>query len=71
MYYKGLKCMEATKASVIATFEPVVAAVFAFILFGEKFSLPGYIGSTMVIAAVFIVIMTGTHASRTTIKDKV
>ncbi|BDQ35634.1 DMT family transporter [Pseudodesulfovibrio portus] len=62
MYYAGLKRMEATHASIIATFEPVVAAVLAFLLFGEKFSLPGYLGSTLIIGAVFLVIMTGRKA---------
>jgi len=69
VYYAGLKRMEATRASVIATFEPVVAATFAFILFGEKFSLLGYIGSSMIIAAVLIVVFTGARPSRATTED--
>ncbi len=63
-YYAGLKRLEATRASVIATFEPVVAAVFAYCLFGEKFSLLGYVGSCLIIAAVFMVVMSGSKASR-------
>ncbi|MDC0336191.1 DMT family transporter [Pseudodesulfovibrio sp.] len=63
-YYAGLKRLEATRASVIATFEPVVAAMFAFLLFGEKFSLLGYAGSCLIIAAVFMVVMSGSKASR-------
>lgn len=62
-YYAGLKRLEATRASVIATFEPVVAAVFAYILFGEKFSMLGYLGSCMIIAAVFLVVLSGTRPS--------
>lgn len=58
VYYAGLKRMEATHASVIATFEPVVAAAFAYILFGEKFSLPGYFGSSLIIVAVLLVVLT-------------
>jgi len=64
-YYAGLKRLEATKASIIATFEPVVAAVFAYLLFGEKFSLFGYAGSSLIIVAVFMVVMSGTKAART------
>ena len=64
VYYAGLKRMEATHASVIATFEPVVASLFAYILFGEKFSLPGYIGSSMILAAVILVVLSGSKASR-------
>lgn len=64
-YYAGLKHLEATKASIIATFEPVVAAVFAYLLFGEKFSLFGYAGSSLIIIAVFIVVMSGSRSDRT------
>jgi len=63
-YYAGLKLLDATHASVIATFEPVVAAVFAYLLFGETFSSFGYLGSCMVIAAVFLVVLSGTRAAR-------
>lgn len=64
VYYAGLKRMEATHASIIATFEPVVAAVFAYALFGETFSLAGYLGSCLIIGAVFLVIMTGKKSPR-------
>ncbi|WP_243546768.1 DMT family transporter [Pseudodesulfovibrio tunisiensis] len=56
-YYAGLKRLEATKASVIATFEPVVAATLAFALFGERFTLSGYVGSALIISAVFLVVL--------------
>lgn len=69
-YYAGLKRLEATKASIIATFEPVVAAVAAFLLFGETFSLFGYVGASLIILAVFLVILTGSKASRTTKKKE-
>lgn len=59
VYYAGLKRMEATRASVIATFEPVVASVAAYFLFGEKFSMLGYMGSTLIIGAVLLVVLTG------------
>ncbi len=64
VYYAGLKRMDTTHASVIATFEPVVAAVFAYILFGEKFSMLGYAGSSLIIIAVLMVVMAGSKASR-------
>jgi len=64
-YYAGLKRLEATYASVIATFEPVVAAVFAYLLFDEHFSLSGYAGSCLIIAAVFLVVMSGSKTSHT------
>jgi len=61
VYYAGLKRMDATHASVIATFEPLVAAVLAYALFGEKFSLLGYAGSSLIIAAVLMVVLSGSR----------
>ena len=69
VYYAGLKRMEATHASVIATFEPVVAAVFAYVLFGEKFSLPGYFGSSLIIMAVLLVILTKRKAPQPAVQE--
>lgn len=63
-YYAGLRRLEATRASVIATFEPVVAAIFAFLLFGETFTLFGYVGSCLIIAAVIMVVLSGSKPSR-------
>lgn len=68
-YYAGLKRMEATHASVIATFEPVVAALFAYALFGETFSLPGYLGSLLIIGAVLLIILTNKKAPQTVAKE--
>lgn len=64
VYYAGLKRMDATHASVIATFEPLVAAVLAFILFGEKFSMLGYAGSSLIIVAVLMVVLSGQRTRR-------
>ncbi|KAB1440383.1 DMT family transporter [Pseudodesulfovibrio senegalensis] len=58
-YYAGLKRLDATHAAVIATLEPVVASIMAFTLFGESFGVWGYGGSTLIIAAVLIVVMGG------------
>jgi drug/metabolite transporter (DMT)-like permease len=64
VYYAGLKRMDATHASVIATFEPLVAAVLAYSLFGEKFSLLGYAGSSLIIAAVLLVVLSGSRTRK-------
>ncbi|MDD4730729.1 MAG: EamA family transporter [Desulfovibrio sp.] len=58
-YYAGLKRLEATRAAVLATFEPLVAAVLAYIFFGERFGAWGYAGSILILAAVFIVVVGG------------
>ncbi|EGB13451.1 protein of unknown function DUF6 transmembrane [Pseudodesulfovibrio mercurii] len=65
VYYAGLKRLDATHASVIATFEPLVAAVLAYLLFGEQFSLLGYAGSSLIIAAVLLVVLSGSRPRKT------
>ena len=55
-YYVGLKHLEAGRAAITATLEPVVAAVVAYFWWGELFSPLGYVGATMILAAVAIMI---------------
>ena len=55
-HYAGLKRLEATRASVIATFEPVVAALLAYVCFGEALSAPGLFGGAIIIAAAVAVV---------------
>jgi DME family drug/metabolite transporter len=43
----------------------LVAAVLAYALFGEKFSLLGYAGSSLIIAAVLMVVLSGTRGRKT------
>ena len=57
VYYAGLKEMEATSASVIATIEPVVAALLAWWWWNEKFDLTGYLGSALILSAVLFIVM--------------
>ncbi|MCD4675928.1 MAG: DMT family transporter [Desulfobacula sp.] len=55
-YYQGLKYLEAGKASIVATLEPVVAAVTAYIFLGEYFTILGYTGAGLIILAVIATI---------------
>lgn len=55
-YYTGLKYLEPTRAVVTATFEPVLAAIFAFLIWGELFSPAGYLGAFFILAGVLIMI---------------
>ncbi|WP_320005783.1 EamA family transporter [Maridesulfovibrio sp.] len=57
VYYAGLKTLEPTAASVIATIEPVVAAILAWLWWNESFDWTGYIGSALIIAAVLMMVM--------------
>jgi DME family drug/metabolite transporter len=55
-YYLGLKYLEAGKASIAATIEPVVAAVAAYVIFGEYFTSLGYVGAVVIISALVLTI---------------
>ena len=55
-YYAGLKRLPATRASVVATLEPVVANLFAFLLFREVLSLWAYMGAGLVLLAVVLTV---------------
>ena len=55
-YYQGLKYLEAGRASIVATLEPVVAALSAYVFLGEYFSITGYFGAVLIIAAVLATI---------------
>ena len=59
LYYAGLKRLEATRAAVVATLEPVMAAILAYALFGERFGVVGYLGSALIIASVLATIWDG------------
>ena len=55
-HYAALRYLEAGRASIAATLEPVVAAVVAFFWWGEFFSPAGYIGSGLIITAVILMV---------------
>lgn len=54
-YTKGLNAVESSRASIIATVEPVVASLLGFLIFNEKLSIWQYFGILLVIFAVIIV----------------
>jgi len=56
-YYNGLKYLEAGRASIVATIEPVVAAIAAYLIFGEYFTGLGYLGAACIIVAVIATIL--------------
>ena len=55
LYTKGLQSVETSRASIIATVEPVVAALLSFVVFQEKLNAWQYLGIIMVLLAVIIV----------------
>lgn len=56
-YYIGVRSLEASRAAITATLEPVVAAVVAFFWWGEAFGIAGYIGSALILGAVALVVL--------------
>ncbi len=58
-YYLGLRRLEASRASITATLEPVVAALVAYFWWGERFGIIGYLGSVLIITAVILVVWDG------------
>lgn len=56
LYYTGLKYIEAGRASIVATMEPVVAGLAAWYWWGEYFTLTGYAGAVLIISAVIVVV---------------
>jgi drug/metabolite transporter (DMT)-like permease len=55
LYTKGLSKLEPSKASLIATLEPVVASIIGFTVFNETVTLSKIIGILLVIAALMII----------------
>jgi len=58
-YSAGLRRLAATKASVTASLEPVVAAALAALFFGEQFSSLAIVGGLLVLGAVVTTSLSG------------
>ncbi|MGE4298193.1 MAG: DMT family transporter [Desulfovibrionaceae bacterium] len=63
-YCAALKRLAATRVAVVANLEPVIAAVMAFVWWGEYFSLVGYLGGALVLAGVGIMMWEGRRVAR-------
>lgn len=50
-YYSGLRSLEASRAVLVATIEPVVAAALAAALYGERLGLLGVGGAALILVA--------------------
>ncbi len=53
-YYTGLKRVEASRAVLVATVEPVVAATLAALLFGERFGPWGLVGAGLILLSALL-----------------
>lgn len=57
LYSTGLEYMESSKASILASVEPVVSALFGVTVFHERLSLWGVLGIGMVLGAIAVLNM--------------
>jgi drug/metabolite transporter (DMT)-like permease len=55
LYTRGLSYLETSRASIVATLEPIVAALFGIFIFGEPVTPFKLLGILSVISAVFII----------------
>lgn len=64
LFGKGLASLDASTATTLSLFEPIVAAVLAVAVVGERLSMLGWSGALLVIACLFV-LSTGKQASQT------
>lgn len=55
LYYMGIEYLRSTRASVVATLEPISAGIFSFILLGEVLTPWQIFGGLLVIASIIII----------------
>lgn len=65
VYYAGLKRLSATRTAIVATLEPVLAAALAYVWWGERFDVSGYLGSALILGAVLCTILGKPAGQRT------
>lgn len=53
-FFSGASILGATRASMITLFEPALAALFAWLIFGENFSLVQWFGFAVVLTSLFM-----------------
>ncbi len=64
VYAAGLRRLEASRASVIATSEPVIAGILAHVWWGERFGAMGYVGAVLILVAVLVMTLSGRGVTR-------
>ncbi|HVU15181.1 MAG TPA: EamA family transporter [Phototrophicaceae bacterium] len=54
MFQAGLRSVSATAASIISMLEPMVAALLAWLIFGETLALAGIVGALLLVASIIL-----------------
>ncbi|MPN09844.1 hypothetical protein SDC9_157136 [bioreactor metagenome] len=52
---KSLQYIESGKASIVASVEPVIASILAFIIFGELFEIPQLVGIVLIMSSIILI----------------
>ncbi|MFJ5757749.1 DMT family transporter [Neobacillus sp. NPDC093182] len=55
LYTKGLEKMESSKASIIATVEPVAATLLSVFLYNENFGILQFVGTVIILLSVILI----------------
>ena len=66
LYFKGMERIRATRASIAATWEPVIAGLTAYLVLGEVLSPLQVLGGMSVIAAIFVLQLSRERAAPST-----
>ena len=64
VYYAGLRYLEATRAAITATLEPVMAGLIAYFWWHEVFTVWGYCGSGLILASVVMIVWESARSPR-------
>ncbi len=56
-YYYALEALDASKVAIVATLEPVMAAMLAYFWWAEHFTWLGYVGGIFILTGVFLTIL--------------
>ena len=63
LFLSGMRSTPATIASIFTLVEPLMAAVLAWIIFGERLSALGFVGAGLLVCAMLILVMIKTDRS--------
>jgi DME family drug/metabolite transporter len=59
-FYSGLQKIPAVNASIVATFEPLVATALGWLIFSEELRLPQILGGILILSSVTLIQLPGT-----------
>jgi DME family drug/metabolite transporter len=64
LFVNGMRSTPATVASVLTLLEPLSATILAAALFGERLGAPGFVGGALLLGAIVLLALAGSHKKR-------